>query len=118
MVNLVRANMKTARTLAIGDGANDVAMIQAAHIGVGISGQEGKVVGLNWIDPVYSNIHIHIFQYSHIPIFLCTNIQIQIFTFSTIFQYLHIPNIHIQKCQHISISMYIHILIYNAPTRY
>ncbi|EEY57894.1 P-type ATPase (P-ATPase) Superfamily [Phytophthora infestans T30-4] len=28
-------------TLAIGDGANDVAMIQAAHIGVGISGQEG-----------------------------------------------------------------------------
>ena len=28
-------------TLAIGDGANDVSMIQAAHIGVGISGQEG-----------------------------------------------------------------------------
>jgi hypothetical protein len=29
------------RTLAIGDGANDVAMIQRAHIGVGICGQEG-----------------------------------------------------------------------------
>ncbi|KAK3239287.1 hypothetical protein CYMTET_50774 [Cymbomonas tetramitiformis] len=28
-------------TLAIGDGANDVEMILAAHIGVGISGQEG-----------------------------------------------------------------------------
>eukprot|EP00126_Sphaerothecum_destruens_P010769 Sdes_comp20804_c0_seq1m17133 len=28
-------------TLAIGDGANDVAMIQAAHVGVGISGEEG-----------------------------------------------------------------------------
>ncbi|GMH77774.1 hypothetical protein TrST_g13861 [Triparma strigata] len=28
-------------TLAIGDGANDVSMIQAAHIGIGISGQEG-----------------------------------------------------------------------------
>ena len=28
-------------TLAIGDGANDVGMIQAAHIGVGISGAEG-----------------------------------------------------------------------------
>lgn len=27
--------------LAIGDGANDVAMIQAAHVGVGISGREG-----------------------------------------------------------------------------
>ena len=29
------------RILAIGDGANDVAMIQAADVGVGISGQEG-----------------------------------------------------------------------------
>eukprot|EP00741_Cyanophora_paradoxa_P010452 tig00000037_g10107.t1 len=28
-------------TLAIGDGANDVPMIQSAHIGVGISGKEG-----------------------------------------------------------------------------
>lgn len=30
-----------AMTLAIGDGANDVSMIQAADIGVGISGEEG-----------------------------------------------------------------------------
>jgi phospholipid-transporting ATPase len=29
-------------TLAIGDGANDVNMITAAHIGVGISGLEGQ----------------------------------------------------------------------------
>jgi len=29
-------------TLAIGDGANDVGMIQEAHVGVGISGLEGK----------------------------------------------------------------------------
>ncbi|KAK4508784.1 hypothetical protein PRZ48_002523 [Zasmidium cellare] len=28
-------------TLAIGDGANDIAMIQSAHVGVGISGKEG-----------------------------------------------------------------------------
>ena len=28
-------------TLAIGDGANDVAMIQKACVGVGIAGQEG-----------------------------------------------------------------------------
>ncbi|KAJ6792046.1 Uncharacterized protein M6B38_242855 [Iris pallida] len=28
-------------TLSIGDGANDVSMIQAAHVGVGISGLEG-----------------------------------------------------------------------------
>lgn len=29
-------------TLAIGDGANDVGMIQAAHVGVGIYGKEGS----------------------------------------------------------------------------
>eukprot|EP00911_Craspedida_sp_UC1_P000540 UC1_evm1s413 len=29
-------------TLAVGDGANDVAMIQEAHIGVGILGKEGR----------------------------------------------------------------------------
>lgn len=29
------------RTLSIGDGANDVAMIQEAHVGVGIRGEEG-----------------------------------------------------------------------------
>ena len=28
-------------TLAIGDGANDLAMIQASHVGIGISGKEG-----------------------------------------------------------------------------
>ena len=31
--------------LAIGDGANDVGMIQEADIGVGISGMEGMQVG-------------------------------------------------------------------------
>lgn len=28
-------------TLAIGDGANDVPMIKAAHIGIGLFGEEG-----------------------------------------------------------------------------
>ena len=32
---------KSATTLAIGDGANDVNMITSAHIGIGISGLEG-----------------------------------------------------------------------------
>ncbi|KAF0774377.1 hypothetical protein AaE_001923, partial [Aphanomyces astaci] len=41
VVGLVRANNVKARTLAIGDGANDVAMIQRAHVGVGICGMEG-----------------------------------------------------------------------------
>lgn len=41
VVKLVKFNVAGTVTLAIGDGANDVSMIQAAHIGVGISGQEG-----------------------------------------------------------------------------
>lgn len=41
MVNLIKTGLDGVRTLAIGDGANDVAMIQAAHIGVGIKGEEG-----------------------------------------------------------------------------
>ncbi|KAG7277981.1 hypothetical protein CRUP_020297 [Coryphaenoides rupestris] len=40
VVELVKKYKKVV-TLAIGDGANDVSMIKAAHIGVGISGQEG-----------------------------------------------------------------------------
>ncbi|KAM7391144.1 hypothetical protein PAMP_021856 [Pampus punctatissimus] len=40
VVELVK-KYKQAVTLAIGDGANDVSMIKVAHIGVGISGQEG-----------------------------------------------------------------------------
>ncbi|KAL5481606.1 hypothetical protein EMCRGX_G021801 [Ephydatia muelleri] len=41
VVDMVKTGKK-AVTLAIGDGANDVGMIKAAHIGVGISGQEGQ----------------------------------------------------------------------------
>jgi len=40
VVKLVKRHLK-AILLAIGDGANDVSMIQAAHIGIGISGMEG-----------------------------------------------------------------------------
>jgi len=48
MVRLVRTNVKMGGvtpnpvTLAIGDGANDVPMIQEAQIGVGIYGREGR----------------------------------------------------------------------------
>ncbi|KAJ3734877.1 phospholipid-translocating ATPase [Lentinula guzmanii] len=40
VVKLVKDGLG-AMTLAIGDGANDVSMIQAADVGVGISGEEG-----------------------------------------------------------------------------
>jgi phospholipid-transporting ATPase len=39
---MVRNRNEQKTTLAIGDGANDVNMINAAHIGVGISGLEGQ----------------------------------------------------------------------------
>ena len=42
IVNIIREKKESENvtTLAIGDGANDVNMINAAHIGVGISGLE------------------------------------------------------------------------------
>eukprot|EP00357_Protocruzia_adherens_P031663 CAMPEP_0115028812 /NCGR_PEP_ID=MMETSP0216-20121206/36574_1 /TAXON_ID=223996 /ORGANISM="Protocruzia adherens, Strain Boccale" /LENGTH=1250 /DNA_ID=CAMNT_0002405169 /DNA_START=45 /DNA_END=3797 /DNA_ORIENTATION=- len=42
VVRLVRGVKPDVVTLAIGDGANDVNMITAAHIGVGIAGLEGQ----------------------------------------------------------------------------
>lgn len=41
LVNMVRKKVKKSITLAIGDGANDIAMIQEAHVGIGITGKEG-----------------------------------------------------------------------------
>uniref|UniRef100_A0AAY4DG97 Phospholipid-transporting ATPase n=1 Tax=Denticeps clupeoides TaxID=299321 RepID=A0AAY4DG97_9TELE len=40
VVEMVKKQVRVI-TLAIGDGANDVGMIQMAHVGVGISGKEG-----------------------------------------------------------------------------
>lgn len=41
MVTSIREVNRKSVTLAIGDGANDIAMIQSADIGVGITGKEG-----------------------------------------------------------------------------
>jgi len=41
LVNMVKKKYPLRKTLAIGDGANDVNMITAAHVGIGISGLEG-----------------------------------------------------------------------------
>ncbi|KAI0387757.1 phospholipid-translocating P-type ATPase [Hypomontagnella monticulosa] len=41
IVKAIRQRVPKALTLAIGDGANDLAMISASHVGVGISGKEG-----------------------------------------------------------------------------
>lgn len=42
VVQLVRGEKREAITLAIGDGANDVNMITAAHVGIGLRGVEGQ----------------------------------------------------------------------------
>ncbi|KAF2762871.1 phospholipid-translocating P-type ATPase [Pseudovirgaria hyperparasitica] len=41
LVKAIRKRVKKSITLAIGDGANDIAMIQEAHVGIGIAGKEG-----------------------------------------------------------------------------
>ena len=41
LVSAIRKTVDNAVTLAIGDGANDIAMIQEAHVGIGITGKEG-----------------------------------------------------------------------------
>ncbi|KAK5094287.1 drs2 neo1 protein [Exophiala xenobiotica] len=41
LVRMIRTKVKDSVTLAIGDGANDIAMIQEAHLGIGIAGKEG-----------------------------------------------------------------------------
>ncbi|ROT38983.1 phospholipid-translocating P-type ATPase [Sodiomyces alkalinus F11] len=41
LVKRIRRQVRDSLTLAIGDGANDIGMIQASHVGVGISGREG-----------------------------------------------------------------------------
>lgn len=40
-------------TLAIGDGANDVGMLQETDIGIGISGAEGMQVCATVTEPMY-----------------------------------------------------------------
>ena len=42
VVTMVRNALPNVTTLAIGDGANDVNMITAAHVGIGIRGVEGQ----------------------------------------------------------------------------
>ena len=39
VVRLVRNSKEAPMTLAVGDGANDVSMIQEAHVGVGLYGK-------------------------------------------------------------------------------
>ena len=47
IVRMIKKNIKNAITLAIGDGANDVSMIQEADVGIGIYGEEGTQAAMS-----------------------------------------------------------------------
>lgn len=47
VVQVMRDRNREARVAAIGDGGNDVAMIQAANVGIGIEGVEGKQASMS-----------------------------------------------------------------------
>ena len=38
---MIKKDDKTCITMAIGDGANDVSMINESHVGIGLYGNEG-----------------------------------------------------------------------------
>ena len=44
IVQMIKQSPSNPVTAAVGDGANDVAMIQEAHVGLGIAGKEGKII--------------------------------------------------------------------------
>ena len=47
VVKLVKMSKSKPMTAAIGDGANDVSMIQEAHVGLGIFGKEGRSAAIS-----------------------------------------------------------------------
>lgn len=63
VVEMVKKQVKVI-TLAIGDGANDVSMIQTAHVGVGISGNEG-LQAANSSDYSIAQVNHHFCQTHH-----------------------------------------------------
>ncbi|XP_044580312.1 phospholipid-transporting ATPase IF-like isoform X1 [Cotesia glomerata] len=47
IVQLIKNSKRHPLTAAIGDGGNDVSMIQEAHVGIGIMGKEGRQASMN-----------------------------------------------------------------------
>ncbi|XP_066478678.1 phospholipid-transporting ATPase VA [Tiliqua scincoides] len=66
VVKLVRNKLKTL-SLAIGDGANDVSMIQVADVGVGISGPEGMqaVMASDFAIPKFQHLEKLLLVHGH-----------------------------------------------------
>nr|XP_031846306.1 probable phospholipid-transporting ATPase IF isoform X1 [Nomia melanderi]XP_031846314.1 probable phospholipid-transporting ATPase IF isoform X1 [Nomia melanderi] len=47
IVSLIKCASSRPHTAAIGDGGNDIAMIQEAHVGIGIMGKEGRQASMS-----------------------------------------------------------------------
>ncbi|XP_011166374.2 probable phospholipid-transporting ATPase IF isoform X2 [Solenopsis invicta] len=47
IVHLIKTSRNRPHTAAIGDGGNDVSMIQEAHVGIGILGKEGRQASIS-----------------------------------------------------------------------
>lgn len=47
IVHLIKTARVRPHTAAIGDGGNDVSMIQEAHVGIGILGKEGRQASMS-----------------------------------------------------------------------
>lgn len=71
--------------MAIGDGANDVAMIQAADVGVGIAGKEGR--------QAVNNSDYALIQFRHLVRLLFIHGQLSHYRLARLIKYSFLKNI-------------------------
>jgi phospholipid-transporting ATPase len=90
MVNLIKTGVPGVRTLSIGDGANDVAMIQEAHVGVGIRGEEG-LQAVNASDYAIA-------QFSYLQVLLLKHGRSNYIRMSNLVCYTFYKNIFMSSC--------------------
>ena len=65
MVQLVKKNIGNVTSLAIGDGSNDVPMIKAANLGIGIMGVEGSEASANSDYAIAQFKYVHRLMFQH-----------------------------------------------------
>ncbi len=64
LVRMVKDARKENLTAAIGDGGNDISMIQEAHVGIGIIGMEGNAAS-KAADFAFSKVRIYNFSHKN-----------------------------------------------------
>lgn len=86
MVTEIMERIPKARCLAVGDGANDTDMIQAAHIGVGISGIEGTaaMTASDYAIGTFRMLHTLIFVHGYWSYHRVSNLILYIFYKATL----------------------------------